>query len=85
MDRAVKHWTIAAKLGFDDSLKWIQKLYEDGCLSKDDFDSARLGHQTAIDATKSPQREEAAESEKQLTKLRNDVVLANGKQRIVYV
>ena len=61
MDRAVKHWIIASKLGHDDSLGNVKALYEAGLVSKDDFTAALRGHKAAIDATKSPQREEAAE------------------------
>ena len=62
MDRAVKHWIIAAKLGHDNALKNVKNVYEAGFVSKDDFAEALRGHQAAIDATKSPQREEAAEA-----------------------
>ena len=60
MDRAVKHWIIAATLGFDLSLKCLKDLYKAGHVSKDDFEAALRGHHAAVDATKSPQREEAA-------------------------
>eukprot|EP00986_Skeletonema_menzelii_P010531 scaffold5150_cov133-Skeletonema_menzelii.AAC.5 len=60
-DRAVKHFIIAAKLGDDQSSDKVKRLYKDGYASKDDFAAALLGHQAAIDATKSSQREEAAE------------------------
>ena len=59
MDRAAKHWIIAAKLGFEKSLKSLKDLYKDGDVSKEDFNAALRGYQAAIDATKSPQREEA--------------------------
>jgi TPR repeat protein len=59
MDRAVKHHIIGAKLGNDDSLKCVTSLYKAGFVHKDDFASALRGHQAAIDATKSHQREEA--------------------------
>ena len=59
VDRAVKHWTIAAKLGDDDSLEYVKDLYKYGDVSKDDFAAALRGHHAAIVATKSPQREEA--------------------------
>ena len=59
MNRAAKHWIIAAKLGYGDSLKGVKMLYEEGYVSKEDFAAALRGHQAAIDATKSPQREEA--------------------------
>ena len=58
-DRAAKHLIIAAKLGVEDSLKCVKDLYEDGYVSKEDFTAALRGYQTAIAATKSPQREEA--------------------------
>ena len=61
MDRAVKHWIIAAKLGHDNSLECVKGLYKDGYVSKEDFATALRGHHAAIEATKSPQREEAAE------------------------
>eukprot|EP00986_Skeletonema_menzelii_P015466 scaffold11853_cov163-Skeletonema_menzelii.AAC.1 len=53
VDRAAKHFIIAAKLGFDWSLESVKELYNAAALR---------GHQAAIDATKSPQREEAAET-----------------------
>ena len=60
MNRAAKHWIIAAKLGYDDSLKGVKMLYEEGYVSKEDFAAALCGHQAAIDATTSAQRKEAA-------------------------
>ena len=59
MDRAAKHWIIAAKLGHEKSLGGLKALYEDGDVSKDDFSAALRGYQAAIAASKSPQREEA--------------------------
>ena len=56
MDRAAKHFIIAAKLGDDQSLECVKDLYTDGLISKDEFAAALRGHQAAIDATKSPQR-----------------------------
>ena len=56
----MKHWIIAAKLGDDGSLEGVRSLYEDGLVSKEDFAAALRGYQTAIEAAKSPQREEAA-------------------------
>ena len=65
VDRAVKHWIIAAKLGYDDSLENLKILYSAGLVSKEDFEASLRGHYAAIDATKSPQREEAAEFHKE--------------------
>ena len=59
IDRAVKHYIIAANLGFDHSLERVKILYKDGHVSKEDFAAALRGHHAAIKATKSPQREEA--------------------------
>ena len=61
MDRAVKHWIIAAKLGSDLSLENVKNAYRDGYISKEDFAAALRGHHAAIKATESDQREEAAE------------------------
>ena len=61
MDRAVKHFVIAAKLGFDDSLDTLKEAYKAGHASKEDFATALSGYQAANEATKSPQREEAYE------------------------
>ena len=58
-DRAVKHFIIASKLGHDESLKKVKDIYKAGFVSKDDFAAALRGHQAAVDATKSPQREAA--------------------------
>jgi len=58
-DRAVKHWIIAAKLGYDDSLVPLKEAYREGLVSKEGLAAALRGHQAAVDATKSPQREEA--------------------------
>ena len=63
-ERAVKHFIIAAKLGFDKSLETVTSLYKDGFVSKDDFATALRGHKAAIDATKSPQRQAAELAER---------------------
>ena len=60
MDRAVKHWIIAANMGSDKSLKTLKNAYRDGFVSKGVFASALRAQKAAVDATKSPQREEIA-------------------------
>eukprot|EP00984_Skeletonema_dohrnii_P020458 scaffold9984_cov148-Skeletonema_dohrnii-CCMP3373.AAC.9 len=60
-DRAVKHWIIAANLGCDDSIRKLNRCYAVRLVSKDDFAAALRANQAAVDATKSPQREEAEE------------------------
>jgi tetratricopeptide (TPR) repeat protein len=57
--RAMKHYIIAAKLGDDDALHNVKLGFIDGFVSKDDYASALRGHQAAVDATISKQREEA--------------------------
>jgi hypothetical protein len=62
VERAVKHLTIAASLGFDDSLESLKDCYKEGSIQKEDFAAALRAHQAAVDATKSPQREEGEAS-----------------------
>ena len=66
--RSAKHFIIAANLGYDEALKQIKRLFKAGYVSKDDFAAALRGHQAAVDATRSPQREEAAEFYKYIEK-----------------
>jgi len=58
-DRAMQHLIIAAKQGFDDGLEAVKKGFSYGIVSKEDFEAALRGHQAAVDATKSEQREKA--------------------------
>ncbi len=59
VERAVKHWIIAANLGYDNALNGLKVGFIDGFASKEDYATALRGHQAAVDATKSKQREEA--------------------------
>ncbi len=59
--RALKHWIIAATQGDDDSTKRLMDAYKAGFVSKEELASALRAHQTAVDATNNPQREEAEE------------------------
>eukprot|EP00984_Skeletonema_dohrnii_P018440 scaffold8628_cov105-Skeletonema_dohrnii-CCMP3373.AAC.3 len=61
IERAVKHFTIAAVQGYDRSMKLLMDHFKDGFVSKDDLAAALRAHQAAVDATKSPQREAAEE------------------------
>ena len=56
-DRAVKHWVIAAKLGNDTAMKSLRSGFQRGLVGKGDYETALRGHQAAVDATKSPQRD----------------------------
>eukprot|EP00984_Skeletonema_dohrnii_P018167 scaffold8413_cov109-Skeletonema_dohrnii-CCMP3373.AAC.7 len=60
VQRAVKHFIIAANLGLDVSIKALKECYTEGDVSKEDFAAALRAYQAAVDAAKSPQREEAA-------------------------
>ncbi len=60
-ERAGKHFIIAAKLGHDGSLECVKEGLKAGLMSKEDYAAALRGYQSTIEATKSPQREEAAE------------------------
>ena len=60
-ERAVKHFIIAANLGYHDSLELIKELYADGHARKEDYAAALRGYQAAVEATKSPERDEAEE------------------------
>jgi TPR repeat protein len=59
IERAVKHWIIAANLGLDEAIQALKGYYADGEVSKDEFATALRAHQAAVNATKSPQREAA--------------------------
>ncbi len=58
-ERAAKHFIIAANLGDDGALEQVKKDFVDGYASKEDYEAALRGHQAAVDAAKSEQREEA--------------------------
>jgi hypothetical protein len=58
-DRAVKHFIIAAKLGYDDALDQVKYWFQGGHVNKEDYEAALRGYQTAVDATKSEQRDAA--------------------------
>jgi tetratricopeptide (TPR) repeat protein len=60
-DRAAKHLIIAAKLGHHGALKMVKENFRRGFLSKEDYEAALRGHQAAVDATKSAQRDAAEE------------------------
>ena len=58
-ERAMKHFIIAAKLGYDDALERVKKGFAKGFVSKEDYAAALRGFQDAVDATKSQMRKEA--------------------------
>ena len=59
IDRAVKHWVIAATQGEDNAIKALIEEFKMGFVEKEVLAATLRAHQSAIDATKSPQREAA--------------------------
>ena len=59
IERAVKHWIISAAQGEDESIKSLLLEFREGHVNKEDLDAALRAHKAAVDATKSPQRDEA--------------------------
>ena len=60
MDKALKHYMIAAACGHNNSLKKIQKLYANGHATKDDYAKALRAYQAYLAEIKSTQRDAAA-------------------------
>ncbi|EJK48688.1 hypothetical protein THAOC_32492, partial [Thalassiosira oceanica] len=56
---AVQHWMISAKMGYEDSLNRIKGMFMEGLATKAQYADALKDYQTALEETKSPQREEA--------------------------
>jgi len=61
-ERAKKHFIIAANLGHHESLKGLMALYKEGHASKEEYADALRAYQTAVDETKSAEREKAEEA-----------------------
>jgi len=57
--RAVMHWEIAAKLGYDEALEKLNECFVEGVIPLGLHGNIVLAHRAAIDATKSTQREAA--------------------------
>ena len=60
MERAVKHWIIAANMGHEDSMKTLWKYHAKGLVKKEDLTATLRAHHAAVNAAKSPQREQAS-------------------------
>ena len=56
-ERALKHFIIAANIGCDESMQLLEEEYNNGNITKETFDASLRGYKSAIDATKSSQRE----------------------------
>ena len=59
MERAAKHYIIAANLGCNDNLQQVKELFVKGVVGKEEYAAALRGHQAAVNATKSAEREAA--------------------------
>jgi len=60
VDRAIKHFMIAVKGGFSESLRSMKLLYSNGYATKDDFTEALRSYQAYLNEVKSAQRDKAA-------------------------
>ena len=60
LDRALKHYMIAAEHGFKKSLGNIKRLFKIGHATKDEYTNALQSYQSYLDEIKSVQRDEAA-------------------------
>ena len=60
MDRALRHYMIAVKSGWSDSLKCIKLLYTHGHATKEDYNKALQLYQEYLGEIKSDQRDKAA-------------------------
>ena len=58
-ERAVKHFIIAAKLRYEESMKALWKFYSYGTITKEELESTLRTHKAAIDETKSAERDAA--------------------------
>ena len=59
-NRALRHFMIAAKGGYKDSLDAVKQGFRDGHVTKEDFEKTLRGYQASCDETKSEQRDRAA-------------------------
>ena len=79
LNRALRHWMIAAEAGLDESLQNIGYLFRVGLASKADYEKALRAHQKASDETKSDQRCEAADAAALFKQGLNPLLLAHQK------
>ena len=60
MERALKHYMIAAGDGFNESVERIKEMYTNGHATKEDYTKALQSYQAYLGEIKSKQRDEAA-------------------------
>ena len=58
-DRAVRHFLISAKMGFDRSLQKVKRYFLSGLATKEQYAEALQGYQEAVEEIKSHDRDEA--------------------------
>jgi len=58
-DRAMRHYLISAKMGFEGSVDLIKKMFMGGMATKEQYAQALKGYQDAVEETKSHDRDEA--------------------------
>ena len=56
MNRAMKHFMMAAKTGYDEPLKQVEKGYKWGIVKKDEYESTLSAHKVSQEEMKSNQR-----------------------------
>ena len=56
---AVQHLMISTKMGYEDSLNEIKKMFKEGQTTKAQYAEALIGYRDAVEEMKSPQRGEA--------------------------
>ena len=59
-DLALQHFLIAAKMGNEASLENVKSMFMGGDVTKAQYAEALRGYQSAVDETRSPDRDEVA-------------------------
>jgi hypothetical protein len=68
IDRAKRHFIIAANLGNNDSIEALKQGYMTGFVTKEEFSAALRAYQAVVEETKSSQREAAKEFQREVAK-----------------
>ena len=58
-DRAVRHWLISAKMGLNESVENIKRIFMGGQATKEQYAQALKGYQDAVEGMKSHDRDQA--------------------------
>ncbi|EJK48939.1 hypothetical protein THAOC_32222 [Thalassiosira oceanica] len=58
-DRALRHYLVSAKMGYEESVEMIKMMFMDGIATKEHYAEALRGHQDAVEEMKSHDRDEA--------------------------